>query len=158
VCSTLEAAASCGPLARISTHHQFHLCADAEQKECIMPRPLCRDVFAKCGIACDTEISFVCVSVCHFRTWETAKCITILFSPHYHDRLFTILAKFRRKHLQKALNTGGVWRIRDFRPLSCRWSLIFDARCYASAALAVMRCLSLVCPSVRHVCTFCQNE
>jgi len=34
---------------------------------------------------------------------------------------------------------------------------IFAARCYASAALAIMSCL-LVCPSIYHVRGFCQNE
>ena len=36
-------------------------------------------------------------------------------------------------------------------------SRIFAVRCYASAALAVMRC-PCVCLSVRHVREFCQNE
>jgi len=34
---------------------------------------------------------------------------------------------------------------------------IFFARCYASAALVVIRCL-YVCLSVCHVLTFCRNE
>jgi len=39
------------------------------------------------------------------------------------------------------------------------FKVICAARCYAVAALAVMRCLSLcVCVCVRHVRVLCQNE
>jgi len=46
------------------------------------------------------------------------------------------------------------------RPINCR-IIFIAARCFASAAYAVMRCLCVcvfVCLCVCHVRTFCQNE
>ena len=74
----------------------------------------------------------------------------------------------RSAMLERNLGKGGVVCL-SVRPSVCHTlapskdksqdDVVFAARCYASTALAVMRCLCVcVCPSVCHVRGFCQNE